>query len=136
QRDQVDFQQAPFRQVRRLDRRPSGLVIAEVLGVDGVQRLEILEVGDVDGRFEDAVEVASAGAENGGEVLEHAMRLRAEIAFDEIVRGRVEGDLAGGVEDAVVFHRLGVRADGSGRVGCRNDLHRVQVLSAREYLLY
>src|SRR5437867_13451959 len=47
--DQIDFHRSSLGELGNADGRPGRLVGPEVLGVDGVQRLKICEVCEVDG---------------------------------------------------------------------------------------
>src|SRR4051812_35066140 len=67
-RDQIDLDQSAFRQLRDADGRPCRLRVAEVRGVDLVERGEVGEVGEVHGGFGDIAERRAAGGEHGREI--------------------------------------------------------------------
>ena len=64
----------------------------------------------------------ASGLDDGKEVLEGLLGLCLDAAVDEGHGGRVEGDAAGDVGDAVVHGGLGVGADGTRGVGGRYGL--------------
>ena len=77
-------------------------MIPEILGVDSVERLEILEIPKEDGRFDHLPEIRPGRTQNSAEIFEYTPCADLEIALDELTGSRVEGNLAAEVSDAVV----------------------------------
>ena len=86
----------------------------KIFCVDGIHRGEIIEVFEEDGCLDDALEGASAGVENGFEVLEDLSGLLDYSAGDYLLRLRIERDLPSGEEQATHTYSLRVGADGGG----------------------
>jgi hypothetical protein len=92
----------------------SGFVVAESLGVEGIDFGEIGHVGEKDGGFDDGRESEALGGEEGGDVGEDLTGLAFDIGGVDFSGGGIDGDLAGAEEEAAVLDSLGVGADGGG----------------------
>ena len=87
-----------------LDGRAGGLVIAERLGVDGVDRGELPDVGDEHRRLGDVGEARAAVAQHRGDVRQHLTGLGLDAAGDHRAGRGIETDLAGQHEPVAGAH--------------------------------
>src|SRR4029079_3290416 len=90
----LDLDLCPERKRRDLDRGARRLVVAEGLGVDGVDHGEVAEVGDEHRRLGHVRELRSAVPEDGGDVGQDLAALRARITVDDRTGRRVDRNLA------------------------------------------
>ena len=79
----------------------------EVLGVDLVELSEIAHVSQEAGGLKDLLKAGAGGFQDGAHVLAALLSLGGN-ALRNIAGGRIHGDLAGGVDEAVHDHTLGV----------------------------
>jgi hypothetical protein len=94
-----------------------------------VDAREILHVHQENRRLHHVAPTGTGLRQNGAEVPEDLLRLRDDVARDDLGAGRVKGDLAGGKEKAVRNGALGVGSNGSrGLIG-------VQRLESQRVLL-
>jgi len=91
-------------------------VVAEGGGVEGVDLGEVGHVGEEDGGFDDIVQGAILGGEEGGDVGEDLLGLAFDILGFDFAGGGIDGDLAGAENEGAGFDGLGIGTDG-GRDG-------------------
>jgi hypothetical protein len=84
------------------------------------------DIRHVHGRLEDMVESASRRFQDGGDVGDDAARLRVEVGEAALGVGRIDGKLAGHVDEAFVDQRLRVVAAGGGSIWGRNRSHEAK----------
>ena len=110
-RDAVDLHLRAS-QKRSPDRRASRLVGPEPLGVDLIHRLEVLEIGEVHRRLRHAVERGLGRDQNGGEIVEDAPCLGADVVpADELPGLGIERELARAENEVARDDRLALRTD-------------------------
>src|SRR5262249_34886138 len=109
----------------RDDRRAGGFGFAEELGVYGVHGREILVVGEEDGALHDVPHRGPAAGEDALDVLQYAAGFGGDIAADELLCGRVDGDLAADEDEIAGAHRGGIGPTRGGNSGGRNALDHV-----------
>ena len=121
--DDVDFDESVFWEACDFDGRTNGRDDAfgrEIAGVDLVHSSEVADVFEVDGGFDDVGHVEAGFGEDGDEVVEDAGGLGFYSTSHNRPSGRIECDLAGGVEGVAYADGLRIRADG-GRSKIRGD---------------
>lgn len=124
-RDKIDLDFRSPRERGDADGRAGGRIFSKVAAVDFVHGLEIVHVGEENGRFDDMTEAEMLGAENCTEVFQHAPGLRGHVVADQLSALRIERDLAGGKEHAAATHRLRIGTDRGRRfIGGDNRFHR------------
>ena len=84
-------------------------LIAEEDAVDVVHHGEVIHVREEHRRLDDVGERAAAGLEHGGEVREHPVRLRRDVALHDRACGRIERHLTRHEEPLSGADRLRVR---------------------------
>ena len=107
----------------------------EVLGVDLVELSEIAHVSQEAGGLKDLLKAGAGGFQDGAHVLAALLSLGGN-ALRNIAGGGIHGDLAGGVDEAVHDHTLGVGTDGAGGVGSSDHFHGNYPLSYVMVLFY
>ena len=113
--DALDLDQRAFGKGGYLDGGAGGSDRAfggEGFGVERVHRCEVGHVLEEDGGLYDVGEVKTGGGQDGFEILEDAGGLGLNSTGNEFACGRVEGNLAGGVQDVTDTDGLGIRSDG------------------------
>jgi hypothetical protein len=80
-----------FGQPRHFDSRPRWRRLLEIAAVNFVHGIEISHVLEEDGAAQNFLQAAARGLQNGGQILYHALSLRAHIAGDDL---RVAGSMA------------------------------------------
>jgi SAM-dependent methyltransferase len=107
-RDRLDLDEGAGRELRDLDGRPRGRLLADVLRVDAVHRLEVAEVLEEDGRLHEPVETAAGFLQDGSQVREDLLGLLRDPARDLGV-ARLQAELPGDEDEAARRDRLRVR---------------------------
>jgi hypothetical protein len=114
-RDHFDLDIRSFRERSHLDRRASRELGRKILRVDFIHPREIRKVGQKDCAFNYVAEGKLLILENGFNVFQDALRLRFDVALDQVTRGGVERDLACAEKQVADADRVIVRSDcGSG----------------------
>src|SRR5579875_2685143 len=108
ERDGLDLDQRPGRQLGHLDRRARGRAVADVLRVDLVHRLEVAEILQEHRRLDEPVEPAAGLLEDRAKVGEDLLGLLLDAPRDRAVAG-LETKLAGDEDEAAGGDRLRVR---------------------------
>src|SRR5260370_7805651 len=112
QRNHINFNQDVFRKPGHFDGGARWRLLLEVAAVDFVHGGEISHVFEEDGAAQNFIQATARGLQNGREVLEHAVGLRAHITGDDLRGGGIDGDLSGSKDQALGSNCLRVGADG------------------------
>src|ERR1700674_338150 len=112
QRNHINFNQGIFRKPRYFDGGACRGRLLEVAAVDFVHGGEISHVFEEDCAAQNFLKATPRGLQNGSEVFEHAVGLRAHIAADDLRGGGIDGDLSGSKDQALGSNCLRVGADG------------------------
>src|ERR1035441_8224414 len=112
QRNHVNFNQNILRKPGDFDGGARRGRLLEVAAVDFVHGGEICHVLEEDGAAQNLLQAAARGLQNGGEVLEHAVGLRAYIAGDDLRGGGIDRDLSGSKDQPRGSNGLRVRPNG------------------------
>ena len=100
-------------------------ILFEIRAVCFVYRLKVVEGGEEDRGFYDAVESHSLSSQDGCDVVQHSPGLRGNIAGNDLARFRIERNLAAAKKEASAAHRLRLGADCRRRFVRGNDLLHV-----------
>ncbi len=84
---------------------------AEVLGVDGVDAREQLQIHQIDRGAHDVLERRAGRLEHRAQIREHTRRLGFDFPIYECIRLRVERDLTRDEDPSVALDGLGVGTD-------------------------
>ena len=98
-RNAFDFNQRSHGEFGYLDGRARWRVVAKVLGVDGVERREVVQVGEEAGRLHHIREPSAGSREDSSQILYYLLGLNGDVAFDKFHRRRVKGYLTGGKQE-------------------------------------
>jgi len=104
----------PFGERAGLHGRPGGRRFLEVARVRLVHLVEVVDVGEEDGRFEHVRRICARLVEHGHEVVEGLLGLFGDRRVVEEVAVRRQRDLASCEHEVAVRRRLTVRADRRG----------------------
>src|SRR5436309_12099723 len=118
--DQVDLNAGPKWQGGHPDHRTGGKGLAEMPGVDAIQRHVITHVRQMHSSAHDIVETLAGRLENRREILEDALHLGSDTSRHQLARRRVLTDLTAEIDETIDFDRLGKRADRRREVGRGN----------------
>src|SRR2546423_15615838 len=99
--DEIDLDEHATWQPRDLHGGTGRPRVAHDAPVHLVHLWKVAHVHEVDSGFHDVLPGRASRAENRREVTEHLLRLRHDVASDDLSRAGVERDLAGGVEQSV-----------------------------------
>src|SRR5215468_5955176 len=87
--DEIDLNAGPKRQGRHPDHRTGGKGLTEMLGVNAIQRHVITHVRKIHTSAHDILETLAGRLENGGEILEDAVRLGRNTSRHQLARRRI-----------------------------------------------
>jgi len=113
-RDDFNLHIRAFGQRGDLDRGTRGKIFREILRVNLVHAREIAEVRQEYRGFHDIGERQMLVVQNGFDVLQHAIRLRFDVAGNQVAVLGINRDLAGAEEQVADADGVIVRADGGG----------------------
>ena len=114
--NRVHFHLRAARQGGHLDGGTRRIRRREILGHHRVDGGEIAEIDQIDADAHHIVERTAGGAADRLQVVEHAPRLRGDVAFDQLAAGGIERNLPGQINAAAAAHGLRIRADGGRRL--------------------
>src|SRR5208282_1415388 len=112
ERDYINFYQDVFREPRYLYAGAGWRRLLEVAAVDLVHGGEVSHVLEEDGAAHNFLQSTTRGLQNGSEVLEHAVGLRAYVTGDHLLGGGIDGYLSGCEDQTLGSNGLRVGADG------------------------
>ncbi len=111
QRNALDLDARTEWQLRDLYRAPRRLIFAEILCIDFVEGREVRHVGEEAGRLHHLRGGGTGRFEHGGEIIEHALCLHANVALDQFAGCGVKRNLPGGKDEVTALHCLRVWPD-------------------------
>src|SRR5437879_8916168 len=97
-------------------------ILFEIRAINFVYGLEIFQICEENRCLNDVIKSESFSSQNGCDVVQHAPRLRRDIAGNDLARLRIERNLTAAKEETSAAHRLRVGADRRRRFIRGNDL--------------
>lgn len=116
---------------RRRNDDAAGLVLAEELGVDLVDRAPVLDVGGVDAAEDDVVARHARFLQNAVDVVEREARVVLDVALGDFARVGVDRELSRNVEHPLRDDARGVVALVFSAEGRTNEFHVTLLLAMR-----
>src|SRR5439155_1090093 len=86
-------------------------ILFEIRAINFVHGLEISQIGEENSCLNDVIKSEPFGSQNGCDVVQHAPRLRRDIAGNNLARLRIERNLTAAKEETSAAHSLRVGAD-------------------------
>src|SRR5208282_2554536 len=109
--DCFDLDAGAARERRDLHRGAGRIGRLEMLAVDAIDHFEVGQVDQINRGLYDVIEAGARGVQNLTYIFHHAPGLDLDPTRGQLAGARVQSDLAGAKDQAVVVDRLRVRSD-------------------------
>src|ERR1019366_1606797 len=129
QRYDFDLDGDVFRETGDLHGRAGRRIGREVFAVHLIHRSKFGHVLEENGGLHDLFQRSAGSREDALDILQHALGLRLDVAFHDLLSRGIERNLSGEENESVRTDSLRIRADGFGTLVGSNDVAHAQHLT-------
>ena len=123
--DGVHFQKAAVGNVADLDAHAGRTVVAHEVGVDRVEVVEIVQIGDKDRSLGDVGDGKACLVQNGFQIGQGLGGLFLHVAAHDLAGHGVIGNLAAQIVGGTCLNAVGIGTDRGAGLGCMDELHDI-----------